>query len=108
MSTQLTVASLRHQAWALMVQEQTRSGLSVGEWCAQNNISEKSFYYRRKRVREEMLQSSPVFAELSNPTAHNTPSDPAVTISVNGMLIGVGPAATKQLLADVLEVVRRA
>ena len=108
MSTQLTVASLRHQAWALMVQEQTRSGLSVDEWRAQNNISENSFYYRRKRVREEMLLSSPVFAEHSTPPAYNAPSAPAVTVSVNGMLIRVGPAATKQLLADVLEVVRRA
>ena len=68
MDTGLTVKNLQHHSWALMVQEQTRSGLSVREWCEQNSIAPKTFYYRRRQVRSELLQAaSPVFAELVPP-----------------------------------------
>ena len=55
METGLTVKKLQHHSWALMIQEQSRSGLSIGDWCSQNIISTKSFYYRRKQVRSELL-----------------------------------------------------
>ena len=44
MDTGLTVKNLQHHSWALMVQEQNRSGLSVREWCEQNSIAPKTFY----------------------------------------------------------------
>ena len=50
METCLTVKNLQHHSWALMVQEQSNSGLSIRDWCSQNNISTKTFYYRRKLV----------------------------------------------------------
>ena len=68
METCLTVKNLQHHSWALMVQEQSNSGLSIRDWCSQNNISTKTFYYRRKQIRSELLQAaSPVFAELVPP-----------------------------------------
>ncbi|BAK48497.1 hypothetical protein CXIVA_25290 [Clostridium sp. SY8519] len=41
MDTSLTVKTMRRQSWALMVQEQANSGLSVRDWCAQNDRSSK-------------------------------------------------------------------
>ena len=46
MDTSLTVRNMRRQAWALMLREQSASGLSVREWCRQNHLSVKAFYYR--------------------------------------------------------------
>ena len=41
----------RLQQWALMVQEQKQSGLTVKEWCSQNNVTKDAFFYRQHRVR---------------------------------------------------------
>ena len=88
METGLTVKNLQHHSWALMIQEQSRSGLSIREWCKQNDIAPKTFYYRRKQVRSELLQAaSPVFAELIPPEEDRISSadgfKPQLTISIN-------------------------
>ncbi len=113
MDTGLTVKNLQHHSWALMVQEQTRSGLSVREWCEQNSIAPKTFYYRRRQVRSELLQAaSPVFAELVPPEGeHISSSDgfrPQLTISIKDAVIGIDQGTPRQLLASVLEVMRHA
>ena len=115
METCLTVKNLHHHSWALMIQEQSRSGLSIRDWCSQNNISTKTFYYRRKQVRSELLQSaSPVFAfaELVPPEGGSVSSSdgfrPQLTISIKDAVIGIDQGTPQHLLASVLEVVRNA
>ena len=111
METGLTVKNLQHHSWALMVQEQTRSGLSIREWCKQNDIAPKTFYYRRKQVRSELLQAaSPVFAALIPPESESSSlSDgfrPQLTISIKDAVIGIDQEMPQCLLASVLEVMR--
>lgn len=115
MGTQLTVENIKYQAWTAMVQQQVKSEMSIADWCKENGISTKTFYYRRKRIRENILQNAgPVFTELTMPKpGTNKPlasSDftPCLTISVNGMIISVDQSTPKTLLADVLEVVHHA
>jgi len=43
--------------WAEQICECQESGLSVRKWCEENGISTKTYYYRRKRVREELLET---------------------------------------------------
>ena len=38
--------------WAEMVRQRNESGLTVTEWCKQNGINIKTYYYRLKRVRQ--------------------------------------------------------
>lgn len=115
METRLTVKTLQYQSWLAMVQQQVKSGLPVRKWCGQNGISPKTFYFRRKRVREELLQAAaPTFAELSAPTqeapapGHGDGFTTALTITLNGMVIGVGRDTSAELLSDILRVVRNA
>lgn len=42
----------RLQEWSSMIQEQKASGLSIKRWCEQRNISEHSYYYRLRQLRE--------------------------------------------------------
>ena len=68
MGAELLVTKVQHRSWMTMVQQQSSSGLSVAEWCSQNQISTKTFYYRRKQLRAEILQSNtPVFARNREP-----------------------------------------
>ena len=113
METCLTVKNLQHHFWALMVQEQSNSGLSIRDWCSQNNISTKTFYYRHKQIRSELLQAaSAVFAELVPPEGCRVSSSdgfrPQLTISIKDAVIGIDQGTPQHLLASVLEVVRNA
>jgi len=115
MGAELLITKVQHRSWMTMVQQQSSSGLSVAEWCSQNQISTKTFYYRRKQLRAEILQSNtPVFAEVNS-------AEPALpgfeqssdfrmqlTITLNGVTIGVSEGTSRQLLTDVLQVIRNA
>ncbi len=115
MGTALTVKQLKHQTWAVMVREQAESGLAVRDWCRQNGIGTKAFYYRRKLVQEEALRNAPDgFVELC-PPPHTDMSafesggfTPQLTISLNGASIGVNESTQGHLLREVLGVIRDA
>lgn len=38
--------------WMEMIRQRNESGLSVTEWCKENGINIKTYYYRLKRVRQ--------------------------------------------------------
>ena len=40
--------------WAEMVRSRSESGLTVTDWCRQNGINLKTYYYRLKRVQQEV------------------------------------------------------
>ena len=44
---------VRLREWAEQLEAQQASGLTVPQWCAENGIKTKSFYYRLRRVREQ-------------------------------------------------------
>ena len=43
------------QEWAAQIKAREKSGLTVKQWCAENGPSLKTYYYRQRRVREELL-----------------------------------------------------
>ena len=48
---------VRLQEWEQQIEEQKTSGLSVQEWCVQNGINPKTYYYHLRKVREDFLKS---------------------------------------------------
>ena len=114
MNNQLTVKDVQHGIWADMVRKHTSSGLSVREWCEQNHITPKTFYYRRKQVREELLASNAtVFAELVPPVRSEVPAEcrifsPQMTITLNGATISVSRDTPLPLFEEFFRVIRNA
>jgi hypothetical protein len=49
--------SVHYQEWAAQVQEQKQSGQTVQQWCDTQGINVKTYYYRLKRIREEVLDA---------------------------------------------------
>ena len=43
---------VKQAQWAEMVKSRNESGLTVTDWCRQNGINLKTYYYRLKRVRQ--------------------------------------------------------
>ena len=49
--------SLQLSNWAEMVRECCASGKSVVQWCNENGIKVKTYYYRQNKVREAMAEN---------------------------------------------------
>ena len=43
---------IRLAQWAEMVRNRNESGLTVTDWCKENGINLKTYYYRLKRIRQ--------------------------------------------------------
>ena len=55
----------RIQQWAVLIQECSASGLTNKEFCRQRGISEKSFYYWQRKLRQQIMEAtSPQLVQL--------------------------------------------
>ena len=50
---------VRLQEWSAQIEAQQTSGLTVQQWCAQNGVNPKTYYYHLKKVRAQYLKSAP-------------------------------------------------
>lgn len=58
----------RLQEWSQIIQAGQNSGLSKREFCRQNGISERQYYYWLKKLRETVVETaSPHFVRLEDP-----------------------------------------
>ena len=46
-----------HEEWEKQVIDCRSSGLTVQEWCRQNGVNDKTYYYRLRQVREKCLEA---------------------------------------------------
>lgn len=51
---------LNRQQWMTIIESCQNSGLSVKQWCLNNNVCEQSYYRNLKKIRESMIPSLPV------------------------------------------------
>ena len=49
-------SEIRMQEMQKVIQARIASGLTVSEWCQQNNFSEGSYYYWLKKIRDNTLE----------------------------------------------------
>lgn len=65
MDTRQVAHEVRRQQWALVLQERRESGLSIGEFCRDRGIKEKTFYYWQRRLREAVCEELSIRKETS-------------------------------------------
>ena len=90
----MTVTEMKHQArlveWKEKIMECRSSGVSVKQWCSENNVSDVAYYRWEREIfgrsnRQDGLNaavSEPVFAELPPPN-----QNPSINISEPSHLI---------------------
>ena len=49
----------RLEQWKKLISECQASGLSVRNWCNQNDIREQTYYYYLKKIREQSIENLP-------------------------------------------------
>ncbi|MBR1736938.1 MAG: hypothetical protein IJ736_07985, partial [Firmicutes bacterium] len=95
--------------WKEEIESQISSGLSVKEWCLQNNINQKSYYYHLRKVREasiEIKEKQEIIAvtEINKSISENKPSvDPTVIIRKEGIEIEIFGSTSAQMIQFLLQ-----
>jgi transposase-like protein len=98
-------AEARIEYWRARIAEQERSGISVGRFCQEQQITEQSFYVWRKRLR----QPEPVrFALVESGAAPTeTAAEPALELVLKtGERLRIGRGVDEAALRTVLTVLR--
>lgn len=99
--------------WTKLIQECLSSGLSKKQWCLQNQVDEKQFYYWQRRVREEIyaeqVSATPVelsssFVEVPSLSKVEEPkfTNASAQIHVNGCTIEISDSASDEFLHRLL------
>ena len=97
---------VRLKMWAETIQACTSSGLTVAQWCSNNNLNIKTYYYRLRKVRENLCE----IKERQNIVAVNFPekakADSKITIKASGMTIELSAEVSAITLQTIIEALR--
>jgi hypothetical protein len=131
----MSTKSLLHQAklneWAVRFAEQKASGLSVTEWCRQNNLSQYKFFYWKRLLKEEAIeqalpdivplailsvpnnksQAIPNTTEVAGETCASCTSfasNPCARLFINGICVELDPSAPESFIRNLIQAVRHA
>lgn len=111
--------------WAVRFSDQKASGLTVSEWCQQNNFSKHQFFYWKRQLKDEFVsQSLPEIVPLSLPSAPPDPvtevareacascttfaSNSCARITLNGISIEIDSSASEAFIKNLIKAVRHA
>ena len=90
---------IRLREWSEQIERQQSSGKSVEQWCVENGINPKTYYYRLRRVREKCVATQPSIVTITVPDESGS-----IRIEKNGMSItlpcGVAPETLIALVRE--------
>ena len=75
---------VRLKQWAEMVRQRNESGLNVSQWCRQNGINQKTYYYRLNRVRKALC------GEVEKHEIVPVSTEPEIAVSHEQISLSVG------------------
>ena len=118
-----TTHEVRLVQWQEIIQTQLASGQNKREWCRENGISEKQFFYWQRRLRKELYESqagalvsvaqksAKSLVEVPVNTSANTVASgfrPEAVIAVGNVTIGVTANISESLLMSSGKMIRHA
>lgn len=93
---------VRIRNWEAEVAACTSSGLTVQQWCRDNGISVKTYYYHLRKVREAMLSENTIVPLAAPKKSGN------IEINTNGINISVPTDCPAEALVTILKVLKNA
>ena len=74
-------AAIRFANWEQLIVAANSSGLRKREWCEQNGITEKTFYYWQRKVRSKAIETMKALKAVDESTPTAIQKDQAMTLS---------------------------
>lgn len=105
--------AIRHENWKRMYEDYLNSGMTVKDWCGAQEIPIKTFYYRLKVLRRNLLKETelheivPITAheenmQIAKPIQH----DDRIHIIGNGVEIDLPMNVSSELMTVILQGIR--
>jgi len=106
--------AIRHENWKRMYEDYLNSGMTVKDWCEAQGISVKTFYYRLKVLRRNLLKETETHEIVpvkmcgdKVPTAISTQNDDdRIHIRGNGVDIELPMNVSSDLITVILQGIR--
>lgn len=111
MDTKLATTQIRLASWARIIKARKESGLSVKEYCEQNDLSRGAYFYWLRKLRTAALETEGNrFVELLSPVHPDEGGSPAsqVIVEVGDARIHISDPYARDTFAMILEVLRYA
>lgn len=119
MSIKDSTREYRLSQWLPIIKECRSSGMKIKDWCEQNNINQKRFYYWQQKLRQAATESLPV--PTKQPTFVEIPSllepikdqvlstfTPSMVLKIDNVSLELSSTIDPNLLATVLKVLKDA
>ncbi|MGN1100717.1 MAG: IS66 family insertion sequence element accessory protein TnpA [Huintestinicola sp.] len=88
--------------WAERIRQCRESGLTVSEWCRQNSINPKTYYYHLRKIRKEICEQIPVPVMTVAEESHK------VKVSIGDMIAEIPEGISEQTITSVIRAMRNA
>lgn len=103
---------VKYAEWNAMVEACQSSGLTVRNWCQENFISYKTYYYRLRKLRTLFLEEQNSETTSAIAPLPVVPQQPTVssniTIHIDGMSIDIPDGTSEDTIASLLRAVKTA
>ena len=93
--------------WAEMVQRRNESGLTIAQWCSENGVNLKTYYYRLNCVRKALcteIEKHEIVAVESD--MENTLPHEQITLTVGNVVVNLPDSFNTETLTRLLGVLR--
>ena len=100
---------LRHEKWQEMYETYLSSGKKVTEWCAENGISKKTFYYRLRQIRKDVIETaeSHDIVPITAVTEQKNITDSSIKIQGSGISIELPVEVSPEVLTAAIRGLRQ-
>ena len=109
-SLQAITKQERLENWTARIMACRSSGMTIREWCRENGLSEKSYYYWQRRLFDTLSQQQkgvqPTFAEITPSFTNRQDCGIAVTVRISGAEADIHTGADAATVETVLRVLK--
>ncbi len=101
-NTTTAITTVKHQMklqkWAEQIEARRASGMTVQNWCAENGMNVKTYYYHLRKVREQCMETVPEIVPLTMPQQTGD-----IHIEKNGLQISLPADISKETLIALVQ-----
>ena len=109
METRLVKRQIQLQKWACIFKDQAESGLTIENYCREHAITKDAYYYWLRKAREAAVECMDnTFVEINPPVSKKSEFTAQMTVSINGITLGVNTDTPKSLILSTIGVLRNA
>ena len=88
--------------WAERIRQCRESGLTVSEWCRENGINLKTYYYHLRKLRKEICEQIPV------PVMTVPEMNSSVKVQIGDITAEIPEGISEQMMTSLIRAMRNA